>query len=71
MRQGIIVLFDPNAKWGFVKESDGTEWFFHQNNSPGFKAFLGAPVEYIIIPPRRLGLPDQAANLRLADGGAE
>jgi cold shock CspA family protein len=68
MKQGIIVVFNEKKFWGFVREdSTSEEYFFHQDNCPGFKPYLAGRVEFEIAAPLRIGLRDQAINLRSLD----
>lgn len=69
MKEGIIVLFHARKMWGFIREKDGVETFFHVDNcTDGFKPELGAVVEFKLAPPLRLGQRDQAVQIRA--GGA-
>lgn len=65
--KGIITAFTPARGWGFIVDESGKRQFFHVNNSPGFKPALGMAVEFELIPPFRLGQPDQAANLKAVE----
>jgi cold shock CspA family protein len=63
--QGIVVMYHPSKHWGFVKESDGNQWFFHLDNcAPDFQPQLGAAVEFEVGPPICLGKKDQAVGVR-------
>lgn len=62
--KGIIKAYTQKKQWGFIKDSDGGEWFFHLTNSPNFVPSLGMAVEFDLAPPFRLGQPEQAVNLR-------
>jgi hypothetical protein len=74
MKKGTVVLFNAKKFWGFVREDvTSLEYFFHQDNCPGFKPYLAARVEFEIAAPLRIGLKDQAINLRgdeAEDGGS-
>jgi len=63
--QGMIVMYHQLKHWGFVRENEGTEWFFHLDNcASGFLPQLSAVVEFEIAPPISLGKKDQAVNVR-------
>jgi len=62
---GIVVAFHHVKHWGFIRESDGTEWFYHLSNTiPHFVPKLGEAVQFEIGPPLALGKKDQAVNIR-------
>jgi cold shock CspA family protein len=70
MRQGTVVMFHPTRHWGFIRENDGTQWFFHQSNAIRYYIpKLSDMVQFEIGPPITLGKKDQAINI--APLGAE
>lgn len=63
--RGTISAFNPRKRWGFILDCDGSEWFFHEDNTvKGFAARLDLAVEYEIGPPFSAGKSDQAINIR-------
>jgi cold shock CspA family protein len=63
--QGHVVMYHPTKNWGFVKEKDGAEWFFHLDNCwPGYSPKLEDEVEFKIAPPISVGKRNQAADVR-------
>lgn len=77
VHQGMVVLFHPTKHWGFIRENDGTEWFFHQSNAIRYYVpKLEDIVQFEIGPPLTIGKKDQAINVRPAgtesgEGGAQ
>jgi cold shock CspA family protein len=79
-QQGTVVMYHSKMHWGFVKEKDGAEWFFHLDNCwPGYSPKLEDAVEYKIGPPISVGKRNQAVEVRpvssipemaVVDGGA-
>ena len=64
-------MYNRAKAWGFIKESDGTEWFFHLSNCcPEYLPQLGHALEFKIAPPISLGKRDQAVGVRPV-GGAQ
>ena len=61
---GVVVLFHPVKHWGFIRESDGTEWFFHQSNAiPYYIPKLEDVVQFEIGPAITIGKRDQAIHI--------
>jgi cold shock CspA family protein len=64
VKQGTVVLYHPTRFWGFIREADGTEWFFHQSNAAKrYSIKLGDDVQFEVGPPLKLGQKDQAVNI--------
>jgi cold shock CspA family protein len=64
IHQGIVEQFNPRKQWGFVRDIDGTKFFFHLDNcAKGFTPRLGMDVEYVVGPAFTLGKPDQALDV--------
>lgn len=64
VHQGMVVVFHTVKHWGFIRESDGTEWFFHQSNAiPYYIPKLEDMVQFEIGPPLSIGKRDQAVNI--------
>ena len=61
---GYIWMFNQPKGWGFVKDGEGREWFFHISNTK-FVPVLGARVEFELAAPLKLGQKEQAINVRL------
>ena len=70
---GTITAYDVWRGWGFIDGTNGTNYFFHIKNSPGFAPALGLKVQFEVTGPFKLGQKDQAVNLRRVEsvgGGA-
>ena len=64
IHQGIVEQFNPRKQWGFVRDIDGTKYFFHLDNcAKGFAPRLGMDVEYTVGPAYTLGKPPQALDV--------
>ncbi len=63
--RGIVATYHRTKQWGFLREKDGTQWFFHLDNCvSGFQSQIGVSVEFLIGPPFTIGKPDQAIDVR-------
>ena len=56
-------MFNQQKGWGFVKDEENREWFFHVSNTK-FVPTLGAQVEFELAAPLKLGQREQAINVR-------
>lgn len=67
----VVFSYMPNRRFGFLKTEDGKEVFFHLSNYLGIPK-LGVTVTFDYGDPIRMGLPQQAVNVRMAaqEGGS-
>lgn len=59
---GIVSVYFPSRKFGFILLDDGTSRFFHLGNFHGTPT-LGERVEFELADPVKLGRDKQAVNI--------
>jgi cold shock CspA family protein len=64
IHQGIVEQFHPRRQFGFVRDVDGSKYFFHLDNcEKGFNPELGMQVKYTVGAAYTLGKPPQALDV--------
>lgn len=67
---GIITVFNPQRRFGFITITSGERYFFHLDNFiKGEQPVLGGRVYFQVGPSIAIGKPDQAVNVRYAGSG--
>jgi cold shock CspA family protein len=68
-QQGTVVTYFDDRGFGFIQPDDSSgELYFHARRFKGAPPAVGVRVEFELVPPSKIGKPEQAGHIVVIRG---